>query len=93
MNKKKIFVWSLYDFANSMVSIAFFLYFSQWLVVDRGVSDFWFNITLTIASLIFLLVGPVLGSIADKTKNKISGIRATTLISASLYFLTGVAAL
>ena len=90
MNKKKIFIWSLYDFANSFVMIAFFLYFSQWLVIDRGVSDFWFNITLTIASVLFLIVGPVLGSIADKTGNKTTGMRTTTILTSVLYFLTGV---
>lgn len=89
MNKKKIFIWSLYDFANSIVMIAFFMYFSQWLVIDRGISDFWFNITLTISSLLFLLVGPVLGSIADKTGNKTTGIRITTVLAATLYFITG----
>jgi UMF1 family MFS transporter len=90
VNKKKIFVWALYDFANSIVMIAFFLYYSQWLVIDRGVSDFWFNISLMIASLVFLLVGPVLGSIADKTGNKVTGIRVTTIIAALLYFITGI---
>jgi UMF1 family MFS transporter len=69
--------------------IAFFLYFSQWLVIDRGISDFWFNLTLTAASLLFLLVGPVLGSIADKTNNKIKGIRITTITVTILYLITG----
>jgi len=45
------------------------LYFSQWLVIDRGnFGFFWFNIALTISSALFLLVGPVLGSIADKNR-------------------------
>ena len=41
MNRKNIALWTLYDFANSIVVVVFFLYFSQWLVVDKGVSDFW----------------------------------------------------
>ncbi len=90
MNKRKIFIWSLYDFANSIVAIAFFLYFSQWLVIDHDVSDLGFNLTLTVSSLLFLLVGPVLGSIADKTGNKINGIRLTTVLSAFLYLGTGM---
>ncbi len=90
MNKKKIFIWSLYDFANSIVMIAFFLYFSQWMVIDRGISDFWFNITLVASSFIFLLVGPVLGSIADKTGNKTTGIRITTILAGLLYLITGI---
>ncbi len=45
IDTKRLVLWSLYDFANSIVMIVFFLYYSQWLVVDRGVSDFWFNMT------------------------------------------------
>lgn len=41
-NKKNVFLWALYDFANSIISIVFFLYFAQWIVVDRGVLDFYF---------------------------------------------------
>ncbi|HLB51059.1 MAG TPA: MFS transporter [Patescibacteria group bacterium] len=67
MNRKDVFLWTLYDFANSIVSIVFFLYFSQWLVVDKGVSDFWYNMIFTIGSVLFLLTAPILGSIADKT--------------------------
>jgi UMF1 family MFS transporter len=93
MNKKKIFAWALYDFANSFVSIAFFLYFSQWLVIDRGASDLWFNILLALSSILYLLVGPVLGSIADKTGNKITGMRLTTVITLLLYLATGIIAI
>jgi len=67
VNKKNIFLWTLYDFANSIVSIVFFLYFSQWLVVDKGVADFWYNMIFMVGSAILLLTAPILGSIADKT--------------------------
>src|SRR3989338_8584659 len=66
MNKKNIFFWTLYDFANSIFVIVFFLYFSQWLVIDKGVSDFWFNMIFTIVSIMFLFTAPILGSMADK---------------------------
>ncbi len=85
-------MWCLYDFANSIVMIAFFLYFSQWLVVDRKVSDLWFNTTLIASSLIYLFFGPVLGSIADRSGNKTTGIRVTTILAAALYFITGLVA-
>ena len=48
MNRKNIFLWTLYDFANSIVTIVFFLYFSEWLVIDNGVSDFSYNMIFTI---------------------------------------------
>lgn len=89
MDKTKIFIWALYDFANSIVMIAFFLYFSQWLIIDRGVPDIWFNIILVISSLAYVLTGPVLGAIADKTHNMITGIRASTIATAVLFALTG----
>ncbi|KKS23724.1 MAG: Major facilitator superfamily [Candidatus Nomurabacteria bacterium GW2011_GWC2_41_8] len=84
MNKKNIFFWALYDFANSITTIVFFLYFSQWLVVDRGVSDFWYNMIFTIGSILLLLTAPILGSIADKNgkqQNYLNWITVLTFLS------------
>src|SRR3989338_3950213 len=67
MNKKNIFLWTLYDFANSIVSIVFFLHFSQWLVGDKGVADFWYNMIFAGGSILLLITAPVLGSIADRS--------------------------
>lgn len=67
MDKKNLFVWTLYDFANSVSFIVFLLYFSQWLVVDKGVPDFWYNMIFTVGSILLVLTAPVLGSVADKT--------------------------
>ena len=88
MNRKNIFLWTLYDFANSIVSIVFFLYFSQWLVVDKGVSDLWYNMIFTIGSAILLLTAPVLGSIADKTGRQLFYLNTTTVLVFILYLLT-----
>src|SRR3989339_1747868 len=66
MNKKNLFYWSLYDFANSFVFINFLLYFSQWLVIDGGLSDFWYNAIFAISSVILLFSGPTLASFTDK---------------------------
>jgi hypothetical protein len=52
--KKNVFLWTLYDFANSLVSIVFFLYFAQWIVIDKGIEDIYFNLAFTV-SAIFLL--------------------------------------
>jgi hypothetical protein len=82
---RQLVLWSLYDFANSFVLITFFLYYSQWLVVDRGISDFWFNVTFVGSSLLFLLTVPVAGLIADKIKVNLPGLRITTLLS--VFFL------
>ncbi|TRZ64147.1 MAG: MFS transporter [Spirochaetia bacterium] len=92
INIKQLSLWALYDFANSFVLITFFLYYSQWLVVDRGVSDFWFNMTFVGSSLLFLLTVPVAGSIADKIKVNMPGLRTTTLLSVIFFSATGLIA-
>jgi len=89
IDKKRLVLWALYDFANSFVLITFFLYYSQWLVVDRGVSDFWFNMTFVGSSLLFLLTVPVAGAIADKIKVNMPGLRITTLLSVFFFSATG----
>ncbi len=81
MNKKNIFLWTLYDFANSIVSIVFFLYFSQWLVVDKGVADFWYNMIFAVGSLLLLLTAPVLGSIADKNGRQQNYLNRITVLT------------
>lgn len=92
INIKNLVLWALYDFANSFVLITFFLYYSQWLVVDRGISDFWFNMTFVGSSLLFLLTVPVAGSIADKLKVNLPGLRITTLLAALSFGATGIIA-
>lgn len=86
-SKKNIFLWLLYDFANSIVSIVFFLYFAQWIVVDHGVSDFLFNLTFTISALMLLLTAPILGAMLDTSLRRITGLRITTVMTALLYSL------
>lgn len=82
---KNIFLWALYDFANSLISIVFFLYFAQWIVIDRGVSDLSFNLTFTVATIFLICTAPFLGVLLDKSLRRIVGLRWTTLGTAILY--------
>lgn len=66
MNKKKLWQWGLYDFANSIVFINFLLYFSQWMVIDEGLSDLWYNVIFAVTSIMLLLSAPTLASFTDK---------------------------
>lgn len=81
MNKRNIFLWTLYDFANSIVLIVFFLYFSQWLVVDNKVQDIWFNLIFIGSTFLLLFTSPIFGSIADKTGNKMPFLRIATILA------------
>lgn len=88
--KKNIFLWSLYDFANSIIMIVFLFYFSQWLVVDSGKPDWWYNATLIISSLLFMLTAPVAGQRLDVTGRKLFGVRVTSAIMSIFYLSTAL---
>ena len=83
--QKNIWLWVLYDFANSIVSIVFFLYFAQWIVVEKGVSDFLLNMTFSMSALLLLATVPVAGFLLDTHLRRITGLRYTTLATAILY--------
>ncbi|MBA4320110.1 MAG: hypothetical protein C0412_17055 [Flavobacterium sp.] len=85
--KKNIFLWAFYDFANSIVYIVFLFYFSQWLVVDSGKPDWWYNATLIIASILFILTAPVMAQRLDTTSQKLAGVRVTSIIM-FIFFLS-----
>lgn len=78
MNKKKVFLWSLYDFANSIVFMAFLFYFSQWLVIDQGKPAWWYNIALIFSSVLFIITAPVISKKIDVKRIKINGLRFWT---------------
>ncbi len=86
-NRKNILLWVLYDFANSIVSIVFFLYFSQWIVIDQGVADIWFNLTFTISAILLLFTVPTTGALLDKHWRRISGLRYATFGTVIFYGL------
>ena len=83
--RRNVALWVLYDFANSVIMIVFFLYFAQWAVIDRGVSDFAFNLTFTISTVMLLAAAPVTGMFLDKYWRRITGLRYFTLFTALLY--------
>jgi UMF1 family MFS transporter len=82
---RNVFLWILYDFANSLVSIVFFLYFAQWIVIDRGLPDLWFNLTFTISTIFLVFTAPLAGVLLDKYLRRITGLRWTTIATALLY--------
>ena len=84
---KNIFLWAFYDFANSIVSIVFFLYFAQWVVIDQGISDFRFNLTFTISALLLLFTAPLAGFLLDKFWKRITGLRISTVLTVFFYTL------
>lgn len=75
MFDKKVLLWGLYDFANSILVGNMSLYFVQYVVVDKGLPDIIFSITLTLASIILLFLAPSIGILIDSGTRKIKLIR------------------
>src|SRR3989344_2200339 len=79
--KRNLWLWSLYDFANSIVLMAFLFYFSQWLVIDQGKPAWWYNISLIVSSVLFIVTAPIISKKIDITRIKITGLRWWTALS------------
>ena len=92
-SRKNILLWVSYDFANSIASIVFFLYFSQWIVIDQGVADIWFNLTFTVSAVLLLFTVPTTGALLDKYWRRITGLRYTTFGTAVFYGLCSIFAI
>ncbi len=88
--KRNVFLWTLYDFANSFVMIVFFLYFAQWIVIEQGFADIFYNLTFTITALMLLLTVPLTGTYLDKYVRRITGLRYTTILTALFYGISGL---
>lgn len=85
MRWKNLFLWSLYDFANSVIYIAFLLYFAQWLVVDAGLSDFSYNALFALSTILLLATAPPLSARVDKRGGGKFWLTITTIGTALCY--------
>lgn len=90
MNKKNIFYWALYDFANSVPVIVFALYFSQWLVIENNVSDLAYNLIFVAASILLILTSPVVGAISDEKGVKLPFLRVLTVAMGVTICITAI---
>lgn len=92
MNRRNIFLWTLYDFANSIPVAVFFLYFSQWLVIDNKVADIWWNLIFTGSTILLVLTAPIFGRIADQSNRRMPFLTITTALMAICLLLTSLLA-
>ncbi|MCL2629478.1 MAG: MFS transporter [Alphaproteobacteria bacterium] len=90
MNKKKLFLWSLYNFGTSILWANFLLYFTRWIVVDGGLSDLRFNLILAFSTLVVLVASPKLAAKTDQSGGLVKRL-FLSVIGACLFW--GLAAL
>lgn len=85
-------LWAWYEFARSISLAAFLLYFSQWLVIDRGVPDLWYNAIFAAASAMLVLTAPFAALAADRRRLKMTFLRAMTAAEMFALAVVGVLA-
>jgi MFS transporter, UMF1 family len=96
-NKGQVFVWSLFDFANSsyaviIVAFVFAIYFTDTICQKQPIGDFYWSLGINISMLISAVLNPVCGAIADHSSNKKSFLFFFTIlavISTALMYFTG----
>ncbi len=70
-NRREIWSWLLYDFANTIFSMNIItMYFAQWVVIDQGQGDLWYAIPYSISMGITALTMPILGAVSDLLGNR-----------------------
>lgn len=94
-NKGQVFIWSLYDFANSsyaviVVAFVFAVYFTDVVCQKQPVGDFYWSLGINISMIVSAILNPVCGAIADRSSNKKGFLLFFTLLAviptAFMYF-------
>jgi MFS transporter, UMF1 family len=96
-NKGQVFVWSLFDFANSsyaviIVAFVFAIYFTDVVCLKQPIGDFYWSLGINISMLISAILNPVCGALADHSSNKKSFLFFFTLLAiipTALMYFTG----
>ena len=73
--KGRVFVWTLFDFANTSFSIIvvtflYAVYFKKTVASNESIGDLYWSISTSIAMIITAIISPILGAIADFSAGK-----------------------
>jgi len=91
--KKNIFLWALYNFANTPITVAMGgLFLAQWVVIDNKLPDIWYGATFTLATILLLITSPFLGAWSDKVGERMPFLKWTTYIQAIIGIILGIVA-
>ncbi len=74
-NRFKIFIWTLFDFANTSFSVlilttAYSVYFREVVTGNSQIGDLLWGVAFSISMFIVAFISPFLGAIADHSSNK-----------------------
>ena len=90
VNKKSLFSWLLFDLANTVYAFIIpGLYFSVWLVSEKGWTDQQLGLATSTAMIIVAILGPWIGRKSDSSQGKKKILLFMTLICIISTFLLG----
>ncbi len=92
-DRKKIWLWCLYDFANSLAMTSFSFYFVLWLIDDHQKGDLWVSVPVALSTLLLFFTLPALGGRSDRQGKRMPYLIGFTWISFMTLFLLGILAL
>lgn len=85
-NRSQIFVWTLFDFANTsfsvlIVAVGYTLYFKEIVVGGAGRGDFFWGLAVSISMFLTAIIAPVLGAASDFAHNRKRFLFLFTIVS------------
>ena len=90
VNKKSLFSWLLFDLANTVYAFIIpGLYFSVWLVSEKGWTDQQLGLATSTAMVIVAILGPWIGRKSDSSQGKKKILLLMTVICIISTFLLG----
>ena len=90
INKKSLFSWLLFDLANTVYAFIIpGLYFSVWLVSEKGWTDQQLGLATSTAMVIVAILGPWIGRKSDSSQGKKRILLLMTVICIISTFLLG----
>ena len=96
-NKSQVFIWSLFDFANSfyatiIVAFVYAVFFTEVICSKQPIGDFYWSLGINISMIISAVLNPICGAIADYTSNKkkfLFYFTALSVLATALMYFTG----
>ena len=82
--------WVAYDAINSILIIIGAVYFTKWLIADAGVPDAIVALATSLATLLFVVIGPRFGAALDSEKRAFGRLLTLTVIVCGLGFFLGI---
>jgi UMF1 family MFS transporter len=86
-----VWLWALYDFANSLAFVNVLLYFGLWFISEHQGSDAWISASVAVTTLVMLFTLPVLGNMSDRMQKRIPFLAVCSFLCIVSLILLGYA--